>query len=337
MSAREHRVAAPQPRIGIDRVAVVQRPPGGFRFLFELADHPRAGGVDPALPAHERGDRRRRVLVERSELLVVDALEEGRDLARFRSAQPDVARVRENDRVMGHQIGVHVARLVGGVADQALDQIGLAGALLELARMLQQLLRRSRQDRLATAHQPGLLEQSGVDVEQAAVRVPRHSVNVPANGHALEARLGKIARVDAGFGKDRLERLEQPFRRIIGNHTAVHGHDVGGVARRHLRRQLRIAGPGDDVLRHGDVRVLGVELVDQRRDDPALALDLRNVGRRSVERAAFAEEALQIDAGALLACAARSGEQDGGDDERAADQRTAVPAIARTICFWKTM
>jgi hypothetical protein len=35
--------------------------------------------------------------------------------------------------------------------------------------------------------------------------------------------------------------------RIIGDHPFVHRDEVGRVARRDLRGQLRIAGPGDDV------------------------------------------------------------------------------------------
>jgi hypothetical protein len=83
---------------------------------------------------------------------------------------------------------------------------------------------------------------------------------------------------------------------------------------------------------------VGVELVDHRRDDPALALHLRHVGGAAILRAAFAEEALQVDFGPLVIAAARAapGDQHHQDQEQPL-HRTAVPAMAPTICFWNRM
>ena len=117
----------------------------------------------------------------------------------------------------------------------------------------------------------------------------------------------------------------------------MHGDDVGRVARRHLRGELRIAGPGDDVDVDLDVGVFGVEAGDHRGDDPAFAFRLGDVGAAAIIGGALAEEALQIEVGlALLGRAAAERQR----REQAGQQplhRTAVPAIARTICFWKTM
>jgi hypothetical protein len=120
--------------------------------------------------------------------------------------------VGKKHRVLRQQVGVEVARGIGVVADQALDQIGLAGALLELARVGQHLLGRGRQDRLAALHQPGLLEQLGVDVEQAAMGVERQAVELPPIVTAL--RLASVKRGgDARLGQIGLDRLEQALRR----------------------------------------------------------------------------------------------------------------------------
>jgi hypothetical protein len=71
--------------------------------------------------------------------------------------------------------------------------------------------------------------------------------------------------------------------------------------------------------------------------------DLRDVGGAAIFGAALAEEALQVDFGALAlargdaaAAAAASGKQRRRDDEEA-PHFTAVPAMARTICFWNRM
>src|SRR3954471_2384098 len=68
-------VAAPQARVRINGVALVQRPAGRFRLLLERPDHPGAGWIDAAFTAHERGDRARCIHVLRTEFLGVDAAE----------------------------------------------------------------------------------------------------------------------------------------------------------------------------------------------------------------------------------------------------------------------
>jgi hypothetical protein len=47
------------------------------------------------------------------------------------------------------------------------------------------------------------------------------------------------------------------------------GDQVRGIAGRYLSGQLRIAGPGDDVELQPDVRILRLELVEQRGEDTA--------------------------------------------------------------------
>src|SRR5439155_9246135 len=107
-----------------------------------------------------------------------------------------------------------------------------------------------------------------------------------------------------------------------------------------LRRQLRIARPGDDVDVHLQVGILGLEAVDEGRHDPAFALGRADVGAAAVDRAAFPEEALDGDLGAFRACVAAAdegGERESSDEASNSLHRTAAPAMAATICFWKMM
>src|SRR5207245_1322991 len=104
--------------------------------------------------------------------------------------------------------------------------------------------------------------------------------------------------------------------------------------------ELGVAGPGDDVDVDMDVRVLGLEAVDEGGDDAAFALGRADVDAVAVDGAAFAEEALDGDLGALRAGAAAAGEGgegEGGGEGVEPPHRTAAPAIAATICFWKMM
>jgi hypothetical protein len=116
----------------------------------------------------------------------------------------------------------------------------------------------------------------------------------------------------------------------------VHGDQVGRVPGGHLRRQLRIARPGDDVAADVNVGVFRVELVDHRGDDPAFALDLRHIRRAAELGAAFAEKALQIDLRPIAARVTVAAREEQRRNRQQVSQRTAVPAIARTICFWKS-
>ena len=114
-------------------------------------------------------------------------------------------------------------------------------------------------------------------------------------------------------------------------------YKVRRIARRDLGRQLRISRPGNDVDVDMQVGVLGIEAVDHRGDDPALTLGLGDVHAAAIFGAAFAEEALQVDVRLAVVLTAASKGQSGKDSEQRALHRIAVPAIARTICFWKTM
>ncbi len=117
----------------------------------------------------------------------------------------------------------------------------------------------------------------------------------------------------------------------------MHGHDIGRVLGGHLGGELRIARPGDDVLAHFDVRVQRIEAIDHRGDDPALPLDLRQIGGRPELGRALAEEALEIDGRLVAAAFGAAPKHQRGEKHERAHHRTAVPAIARTICFWKMM
>jgi hypothetical protein len=115
----------------------------------------------------------------------------------------------------------------------------------------------------------------------------------------------------------------------------MHADDVGRVARRELCAQLRIARPGDDIAADRRAGVLGVELVDHRRDDAAFALGRGDIGRGAIGRAAFAEEALQIDFTVVRAAAAAAAGGEQGEAKCQGDpHRDAVPAIDWTMCFW---
>jgi hypothetical protein len=68
--------------------------------------------------------------------------------------------------------------------------------------------------------------------------------------------------------------------------------DIGSIARGELRRELVVARPfnrGDTDL---DIRIVGVELVDQRGDDAAFADGLADIGVGAEIGVAGAEEAL---------------------------------------------
>ena len=228
-------------------------------------------------------------------------------------------RVGKQHRALRHHVGVEVARGEGRVADVALDQIGLAGALLELAR-----LRRTVRPQLfgstglpprispALANNAVLTWNSPPCVSHGSAIVRARLIVTPARAASVKSD-GR----DPAILQIIVDRLEQAFQRIIADHAFVHRHEIGRIARRHLRRQLRIAGPGDDVDVDVDVRVLGVEAVDQRGDDPALAFGLGDVGAAAIFGAAFAEEALQIEVrpviGLARSCRARQREQQRGE------------------------
>src|SRR4051794_7492959 len=106
VAADELDVAPPEPRIGEDGIALVQRPPGRFRFLLERTDHPRARRVDPALATDERRDRARCVHVLRTQALRIDSPEKGRNLHANRRVQSYMLRVWEEHRALRHHVGV---------------------------------------------------------------------------------------------------------------------------------------------------------------------------------------------------------------------------------------
>src|SRR5688572_4651862 len=75
-------VFAPQPRVGVDGVAAIERATGRVRFRFELTDHPGAGRIDAAFARHEAGDRRGSILVARAHPGSGDVAEELHDARR---------------------------------------------------------------------------------------------------------------------------------------------------------------------------------------------------------------------------------------------------------------
>ena len=181
-------------------------------------------------------------------------------------------RIGEHRRALRQHVGVEDARRAGGVADQALDQVGLAGPLAKLPPLCEQFVRTARKHRLAVPHQPGLGKQGGVDVPQPAVRIPRQPVHPAVPRHPLPRGRSEDARRQAGRGKVGLDRFEQSLARIIGNDAAVHGDQVGRLACGHLRGQLTVAWPGDHILAHPSFGMRLAEGIDHGGDDPALAL-----------------------------------------------------------------
>ena len=183
----------PQVRIGVHRVAIVERPPGRRRL--PVSNEPIIhvpGRIDAALAVDERGDCRRRVHVLRAQVLLVDQLERKSRPARRSACRAGCGGRRETAPPLAPSCRCRdCARRTAGIADVALDEIGLARALLELARLRDQFRRRVRQDRLAAAHQPRLGEQGGVDVKQPAVRVPRQGVDRACRS-SLRARLASV-------------------------------------------------------------------------------------------------------------------------------------------------
>src|SRR5262249_31117353 len=114
-----------------------------------------------------------------------------------------------------------------------------------------------------------------------------------------------------------------------------HRHQVRRIAGSELRRELIVAGPGDDIDVDADVGVLGVELVHQRGHDAAFAVGPRRLVDRAVLRAAFAEKTLDRDRRDIALRRARQKRQNREQKERAPFHRTAAPDTARTMYFWK--
>ena len=174
-------------------------------------------------------------------------------------------------------------------------------------------------------------------MKQAAVRVPRKAVGAAVDRHARASGICEVIRVDSAHLQIIVDRFEQALQRIVADHAFVHRHQVGWIARGDLRGQLRIAWPGDNIDVDVDVRVLGVEAVDQSRNDPALAFGFGDIDAPAIFGTAFAEEALQVDVRSMVRLGAAAQRQH--HEKRGGEplHRTAAPAIARTICFWKTM
>lgn len=169
--------------------------------------------------------------------------------------------------------------------------------------------------------------------------LPGHGVDLAGLGDAAPAGRGELVGPDPRLAEDRVHRLEQAAPLIIGDHRLVHGDQIGRVAGRDLRGELGIAGPGDDVDVDRDIGILGLEAVDQGGQDAALAVRGGDVDALPVDRAAFAEEALDDDLGAAATARAAAEREQGEQRQRQAGlhHRTAVPAMARMICFWKMM
>lgn len=72
----------------------------------------------------------------------------------------------------------------------------------------------------------------------------------------------------------------------------VDGDDVRRITGRKLRRQLVVTRPFDRGHAYVHVRIVGIELVDQRRDDAAFPDGLADVGIGAELRVAGAEKAL---------------------------------------------
>jgi len=120
----------------------------------------------------------------------------------------------------------------------------------------------------------------------------RQRVHLAADHGAAPGLIGELGRGDADRLEPVIERLDQVARHEVTERRLVHHRDRRDVARHDPRAQLIVVrAPLDDLgLDHDVVRVRGVELVDDRRDDPALAAGLLDVRDLAVLGLARPEE-----------------------------------------------
>jgi hypothetical protein len=142
MTVDERRRLAPQAREGNHGVAVVKRAGrvGGLRDVGP--EHPGADRKQAALALDEARRRRGEVLIEGGQALLSDLPKQFDDAPGFRRVDADVPVVGEDDDVLREQVGVEQRDVEVGRADVRLDQVRLAGPLLELPGVLEQLFRR---------------------------------------------------------------------------------------------------------------------------------------------------------------------------------------------------
>ena len=221
--------------------------------------------------------------------LLVQRLERVDRVATGLAVDVDAVVVIGIDALLGQQGGEQpqVLRPFGEEAGQVVG----ARRLLELAGVLQHLLRAGRQLRRAVlVDQAGLGHQVHVDVPQIGVEVEGHAVELPLIGDALDgaigevlerhARLGILLRGDLGERADAGE-LRKPM--------LVHDEHVGRVAADHRGLDLIVvAVPVGRQLGDGDAVVRFREAANDRLDDARLADRGRDVAALGV---ADAEEA----------------------------------------------
>ena len=122
-------------RIGVDGIAaLVERRALGFGLGVVVADNPGAVELHATVAGKESVDRAAVVEVLGGVILVEDRLVHLDDLLGFRRVQFHMLRVGEEVGILLEEIGVEIAGVECCLVGQVLDEVGLAGLLLELLR-----------------------------------------------------------------------------------------------------------------------------------------------------------------------------------------------------------
>src|SRR6478736_1301071 len=185
-----HPWALEQERERTHGIAPVQRAftvPGG---RIELADHPGAIDEDASL-AFEKGRHRTGVVQAlRTVAALVELLHEPECAPAFRAVEVRMRGIREQLRTLLHHPGIEDTHRPGKILAGDLDEIGLAGALLELAGLGVELVGACGQDGFAIGDEARL-------PEQVHVQMPQRRPNIDRQAH------GPVVHRDAGAGGGR--------------------------------------------------------------------------------------------------------------------------------------
>jgi hypothetical protein len=144
-------------------------------------------------------------------------------------------------------------------------------------------------------------------------------MDLAAEADAAACVLGEIVDGDADAREVFIQRQHQLAAHVIAEGRLVHHRHRGDVLGDQARGQLVvIRAPFADLRAHDDaLAIRGVELVDQGRDDAALADALAHVVDVAELRFAAAEEAHQRDLGArrVVGRRAAGGKQGRGNEQ----------------------
>ncbi len=346
MAIGKHRLALEQLREGQHRVAALHRRLGLLRFAQELVDGPGAHHHHARLAIQEGLIGSGVVEVGFDVPLGVELLHQ---LERIDdSGLLHVYRLaigREELRVLlrhqGEEGAVVGRRLVG----HGPRKHGLARAFAEAPGLGQQLVRRMWHQRLTVCpHQAGLLHQARVDVPEPGPGIEGQGIGLALERGAAPRMRSEVVHVDAHALEIHVQRQHQLAAHVVAQRGLMHHRDRRNVLGHQACGELVVVGaPFTDLGAHDDaVGVRRVELIDQGRDDPALAhafgrlQDLAEPGLAAAEEAHQRDLGLAVFAGALPA----AGEQ--GQAEHKCDSLEhrlhhcrPVPATAVIRCFWK--